>query len=134
MQAVLDATSAVADHPAAEVTILEVASPAEIADGVAGRRVSRIASVGARHGRGIELEDEDGNPLPTTAAELVAALRHAGGSVPLVVLSAVCGSAPRERSRWPWPWCATARTGCIAMHGSVTERYATALAAASTPS
>ena len=75
----------------------------------------------------VELEDEDGNPVPVTAGELMQALRQAGRPVPLIVLSSCSGGSAGSQAM------AAGLIGrgadrVIAMLAPVTDGYATVLA------
>ena len=94
MAAVLDAVAPVtAAGTAAQVRILEVASLPAIRQALAqdAYHVLHLSAHGSPEA--VELEDEDGNPVAVTAGELVEALRHAGRTVPLIVLSSCSGGA-----------------------------------------
>jgi len=135
MQAVLDAVGGIGGRGDAQVTILEVGSPEQL---VAALRADQYHVLHlSAHGSadGVELEDEDGNPVPVDAASLarqlraVAAAPGKGGPPPLVVLSSCAGAAGGADSL-----AATlVRHGVdrvVAMQASVTDSYATRLAQA----
>src|SRR5262249_21761255 len=75
-------------QPAGQVRILEVASLAQIAEALSGADRFHVLHLSA-HGSAssVELEDEDGRPVPVSTQDLVSVLRDAGVRVPLVVLS-----------------------------------------------
>ncbi len=126
MQAVLDAVTDIAGDPRAQVQILEVGSVQQIvaalrADAYHVLHLSAHGSVDS-----LELEDEDGGPVPVGAVELIEALRHAGWPVPLILLSACSGGSSEALA------AGLIRRGAdrvIAMQAPVTDRYAIALAA-----
>jgi hypothetical protein len=126
MQAVLDAVTEITGLPGAQVRFLEVASLDQIRDALA-RDAYHVLHLSA-HGspEAVELEDEDGQSHRVTATDLVAALRHAGKPVPLIVLSSCSGGAGSQAM-------AAALIGqgadrVIAMLAPVTDTYATTLA------
>ena len=126
MQAVLDAVTDVAGGPAAQVRILEVASLAQIRQALE-RDVFHVLHLSA-HGspESVELEDEDGNPVPVTAADLMGALRQAGRPVPLIVLSSCSGGSASHAMASGLAGRGADRV--IAMLAPVTDGYATVLA------
>ncbi|MEV4627362.1 CHAT domain-containing protein [Micromonospora sp. NPDC049523] len=110
----------------AEVTILEVAGPQEIADALRrdAYHVLHLSAHGSPYG--VELEDRDGNAVEVQAEDLVRALRRGGRPVPLIVLSSCDGAADADTG------LATTllRHGAsrvIAMQTSVSDAYATSL-------
>jgi tetratricopeptide (TPR) repeat protein len=127
MQAVLDAVADVAGGPQAQVRILEVASLAQIRQALQrdGFHVLHLSAHGSA--RAVELEDEDGNPVPVTAEALMGALRQAGRPVPLIVLSSCSGGSAASQAMAEG---LIARGGdrVIAMLAPVTDGYATVLA------
>ncbi|MGH4023476.1 MAG: CHAT domain-containing protein, partial [Pseudonocardiaceae bacterium] len=128
MQAMLDAVTGVAGDPRAEVQILEVASISQI---IAALRADayHVLHLSA-HGSAdsIELEDEDGKPVPASADELIHALRRAGRPVPLILLSA-CSGGPSGAEALGIGLIRRGADRVIAMQAPVTDTYATALAA-----
>ena len=125
MQAVLDAVSSVRGR--AEVSVLEVASLAEIRAALE-RDAYHVLHLSAHGWQDmVELEDEDGNPQLVSARDLVQMLGQAGRSLPLIVLSS-CSSAEGAKALA----AGLVRQGAdrvIAMLAPVTESYATLLAA-----
>ena len=128
MAAVLDAVAPItAAGAAAQVRILEVASLPAIRQALAqdAYHVLHLSAHGSPEA--VELEDEDGNPVPVTAGALMDALRHAGRAVPLIVLSSCSGGASGSGAM------AAGLIGrgadrVIAMLAPVTDPYATMLA------
>ncbi len=151
MQAIIDAVRGVAGSGAAQVTILEVAGLKQIADALSGQSTDgddfyHVLHLSA-HGSAseVELEDEDGNPVPVRAEELVDALKGASRPLPLIVLSSCsgasasppgpaspAGSAGSDEPAGSDGLAATlVRRGAdrvVAMQTTVTDRYATDLA------
>ncbi|WP_322749433.1 MULTISPECIES: CHAT domain-containing protein, partial [unclassified Frankia] len=138
MQAIIDAVRPVAGSGAAQVTILEVAGLTEISDALGGRNrgdsdtadrdsyhVLHLSAHGSASS--VELEDEDGNPVPIQAAELVDAIKGASRPLPLIVLSSCSGAAGGTEGLAQ----TLVRRGAdrvLAMQTTVTDRYATDLA------
>ena len=129
MQAILDALATVATSGAAQVRILEVASPGEITAALAADQYHVLHLAGHGFAHGIELEDEDGNPVMVGAQELAELLRAAMRPLPLVVLSVAAGARGGDDGL-----AATlVRRGVdrvIAMQAPATDEYATRLARA----
>lgn len=128
MQAVLDAVTDIAGDPRAQVQILEVASVQQIVTALRADayHVLHLSAHGSPDS--IELEDEDGKPVPVGATQLIEALRDAGRLVPLILLSACSGEASGAEAMA----AGLIRRGAdrvIAMQAPVSDRYATALAA-----
>ncbi|MFB9451589.1 CHAT domain-containing protein [Dactylosporangium vinaceum] len=110
----------------AEVTILEVAGPAEIADAL--RRDAYHALHLSAHGSpyGVELEDRDGNAVEVSAEDLVRALRRGGRPVPLIVLSS-CGGAADADAGLAVTLLRHGAGRVLAMQTTITDWYATRL-------
>ncbi len=127
MQAVLDATADPAGNGL--VHILEVADLTSITAAVAdtGYAVLHLSAHGST--TSLELEDEDGEPVPVTAAGLVDVLRRAGRPVPLIVLSSCSGGAGGAAGLAAGLISGGADR-VLAMNGPVPDDYATRLAAA----
>jgi hypothetical protein len=124
MQAVLDAVRDM-DGPV-QVRILEVASLAQIRRALE-QDVFHVLHLSA-HGSAtsVELEDEDGGPVPVTARDLMQALRQAGRPVPLIVLSSCSGGSASGAIAVGLIERGADRV--IAMLAPVTDGYATELA------
>jgi len=127
MQAILDAIGEVEGRGAAQVTILEVGGLREITDALRADQYHVLHLSAHGSASGVELEDEDGNPVPVDAATFVAHLRAAGRPLPLIVLSSCAGGAGGSDALA----AVLVRHGAdrvVAMQTSVTDRYATRLA------
>lgn len=131
LQTILDAVAAAQRLENVEVRFLEVGHPAEI-----GEAVERDAyhvlhlSCHAMPGR-LELEDEDGRAVLTTAAELLTPLRKAGRPLPVVFLNACHGGVESGQTASFAEELLRAGVPCVlAMQTSVSDRYATRLAGA----
>ncbi len=127
MAAVLDAVTGVAADAGAQVRILEVASLPQIRQALA-TGAYHVLHLSAHGSPGtVELEDEDGGPVEVTTAELMQALKHAGRTVPLIMLASCSGGAAGTQAM------AAGLLGqgadrVIAMLAPVTDDYATTLA------
>ncbi|MGH3778904.1 MAG: CHAT domain-containing protein, partial [Pseudonocardiaceae bacterium] len=128
MQAVLDAVTDIAGDPRAQVRILEVASVQQIVTALRADayHVLHLSAHGSADS--LELEDEDGNPVPVNAATLIDALRRARRQVPLILLSA-CSGGPSGAEALGAGLIRRGADRVIAMQAPVTDPYATALAA-----
>jgi CHAT domain-containing protein len=127
MQAILDAVGGVEGRGAAQVTILEIGGLREITDALGADQYHVLHLSAHGSATGVELEDEDGNPVPVDAATFVAHLRAAGRPLPLIVLSSCAGGAGGSDALA----AVLIRRGAdrvVAMQTSVTDRYATRLA------
>ena len=91
LQNILDAVEPAQRLDNVEVKILEVGHPEAIAKAIEADayHVLHLSCHGSPGS--LELEDEDGQAVPVTAAELVAPLRRLGRPLPLVVLNACHG-------------------------------------------
>ena len=127
MQAILDAIGGVESNERAQIRILEVGSPAEIEHALRDDQyhVLHISAHGSA--AGLELEDEDGAPVPIAAGELVERLRTAGRPLPLVVLSS-CAGAEGGADSLAAQLVEHGVDRVLAMQTSVTDAYATSLA------
>src|SRR5262249_51390093 len=113
----------------AQVRILEVGSLRQIREAVTGDayHVLHLSAHGSR--TSVELEDEDGDPVPAGAVDLIDALRHAGRQVPLILLSA-CSGGPGGADTMAAGLISRGADRVIAMQAPVTDGYATRLAGA----
>jgi hypothetical protein len=128
MAAILDAVALAVRDERAQVRILEVAHPRMIAAALNHDDYHVLHLSGHGNETGIELEDEDGAPVPTRAGDLVDLLRATGRVVPLVFLSSCHGAGNPEGLALSLHQLGLPRV--IAMQAPVTDRYATELAAA----
>ena len=130
MQAVLDAISGVEAAGAAEARILEVAGTRQITEALRGDQYHVLHLSAHGSPQGVELEDEDGNPVPVDAGALVGALQAAQRPLPLIVISA-CAAAAASPDGPDALAAALIRHGAdrvLSMQATVTDPYATALA------
>jgi tetratricopeptide (TPR) repeat protein len=127
MQAILDAVGGVGGRSDAQVTILEVGGLREISEALKDDQYHVLHLSAHGSASGVELEDEDGNPVGVETAAFVAQLRAGGKPLPLLVLSSCAGGAGGSDAL-----AATLiRHGgdrVLAMQTSVTDQYATQLA------
>ncbi|HET9255737.1 MAG TPA: TIR domain-containing protein, partial [Pseudonocardiaceae bacterium] len=127
MGSILDAVAPAVREERAQVRILEVANANTISAALAEDDYHVLHLSGHGNQTGIELEDEDGAPVPTSATELAAALKAAGGIVPLVFVSSCHGADNPEGLALALHRLGLPRV--IAMQAPVTDRYATEMAA-----
>ena len=112
----------------AHVRVLETGSPAQIASAL--RELSfHVLHLSGHGNKGIlELEDEDGNPVPTTAADLAAAIRASNHPPPLVVLASCHGGlGDTETASFAESLLTNGVPAVLAMQTSVSDSYCTAL-------
>ena len=128
MGSILDAVAPAVRDERAQVRILEVANADTIAAALAEDDYHVLHLSGHGDETGIELEDEDGAPVPTRAADLADVLRSTGRVVPLVFLSSCHGAGNPEGLALTLHQLGLPRV--IAMQAPVTDEYATELAAA----
>jgi len=135
LQNILDAVEPLNRQDNAQVRILEVGHPDQIAQAFAddAYHVLHLSC----HGRpgALELEDEDGRAVQVAPAELLAPLQRITRPLPLVLLNACHGGVPEGQADGPAASFATAllRAGVpavLAMQTAVSDGYATALARA----
>ena len=114
LQNILDAVEVAQRHENVEVRILEVGHPKVIAAAIE-RDAYHVLHLSCHGGPGqLELEDEDGKAVPTTAKDLIEPIRRHGRPLPLVFLNACHGGVQSEqtasfsesllRAGVPW-WC-----------------------------
>jgi tetratricopeptide (TPR) repeat protein len=112
----------------AYVRILETGSPSQI--GLALRQLSyHVLHLSGHGNKGIlELEDEDGTPVPTTAAQIAAEIKDSTHPPPLVVLASCHGGlGDNETSSLAQGLLAGGVPAVLAMQTSVSDAYCTAL-------
>ena len=131
LQNILDAVEVARRHKNVEVRILEVGHPKVIAAAIE-RDVYHVLHLSCHGGPGqLELEDEDGKAVPTTAKDLIEPIRRQGRPLPLVFLSACHGGVQREQTASFSESLLRAGVPCVvAMQTSVSDHYATQLARA----
>ena len=130
LQNILNAVAPRAEQGAAQVRFLEVGHPDQIrrALGIDAYHVLHLSGHGSADG--IELEDEDGFPVPVDAGQLAQALRAAGRNVPLIFLSSCHGGAASASGAGGLAF-ELVRAGVphvVAMQAEVTDGYAAELA------
>jgi tetratricopeptide (TPR) repeat protein len=131
LQTILDALDQARSYGNAEVEILEVAHPDHIRDALEEQSFHVLHLSGHGQAGKIEMETEDGAPLPVTPKELVDAVRAAGRPLPLVFLSA-CHTAVAESDTQSFAQSLLEQgiPAVVAMQAAVSDRYATRLAGA----
>jgi tetratricopeptide (TPR) repeat protein len=127
MQAVLDATSPVAEAAAAQVKILEVASVDQIAAAVQADRYHVLHLSAHGSASSVELENEDGEPVQVGVGDLIDALRRGKAPVPLIVLSS-CDGGSGGADGMAAGLIAHGADRVVARQTTVTDGYATQLA------
>ncbi|MGH3822094.1 MAG: TIR domain-containing protein [Pseudonocardiaceae bacterium] len=127
MASILDAVEPAVREERAQVRILEVANARTIAAALAEDDYHVLHLSGHGSQTRIELEDEDGAPMPTRAVDLADALRATGKVVPLVFLASCHGAGDPEGLALTLHRLGLPRV--IAMQAPVSDRYATELAA-----
>ena len=140
LQSILDAVEPQNQLENFQVRILEVGHPDAIAQAFA-RDAYHVLHLPCHGGPGLlELEDEDGRPVPISPAELLAPLRPLGRPLPLVLLNACHGGvaalapglaadAPAAAS-FALALLQAGVPAVLAMQTAVSDAYATALARA----
>ncbi len=125
---ILDALDG-AGHGRTQAQVLEVAGLGQITKALRqGFHVLHLSGHGTPGG--IELEDEDGNPVPATAEQLAEAVLRGEQPLPLVFLSCCDRLAGEEDAAGLAERLLAAGLGqIVAMQGSVSDAYATELAA-----
>jgi tetratricopeptide (TPR) repeat protein len=129
LQNILDAVEPAQRNENVEVRILEVGHPKVIAAAIE-RDAYHVLHLSCHGGPGqLELEDEDGKAVPTTAKDLIEPIRRHGRPLPLVFLSACHGGVQKEQTASFSESLLRAGVPCVvAMQTSVSDHYATQLA------
>ena len=127
MQAILDAVSGAESAGHAQVRILEVGGPQQVEDALREDQYHVLHLSAHGSAASIELEDEDGNPVPVDAAELARKLRGSGRPLPFVVLSS-CAGAAHGASGMAAMLVSHGVDRVLAMQAPVSDGYATQLA------
>ena len=127
---VLDAVEPAETDDRAQVKILEVGHPDAIRRAMATDSYQILHLSGHGDGSGIELEDEDGNPVPITAAQLNQALADTHHwPPPLIVLSACAVAGASDAEAFAVTLIEAGVPNVVAMQAPVSDQYATALTA-----
>jgi hypothetical protein len=128
LQTILDA---VENARNAYVRILDVGSPDQIRSSLKEQAYHVLHLSGHGNAGVLELEDEDGNPVPVRAADLAAAIRDSGHPAPLIFLaSCLSGAGDSETASLAQGLLQQGAPAVMAMQTSVTDKYSTNLAAA----
>lgn len=127
MQAILDAVSQVPTAGGGGVRILEVAALSQITAALRAEEFQVLHLSAHGSATMLELESEDGDPDPVAAADLIAALRAAERTLPLVVLSS-CGGVDGGPAGLARTLINGGVERVLVMQTRVTDDYATLLA------
>ena len=129
LQNILDAMEVAQRHENVEVRILEVGHPQVIAAAIE-RDAYHVLHLSCHGGPGqLELEDEDGKAVPTTAKDLIEPIRRHGRPLPLVFLNACHGGVQREQTAsFSESLLRAGVPYVVAMQTAVSDHYATELA------
>ncbi|MDR4485728.1 MAG: CHAT domain-containing protein, partial [Nitrospirales bacterium] len=129
LQNILDATDQAQRQENLQVRILEVGHPDVIATGIE-RDAYHILHLSCHGFPGqIELEDEEGRAVPTTAEDLLNPIRATGRPLPMVFLSACHGGVEAgETVSFAMDLLRGGVPYVLAMQNSVSDYYATQLA------
>ena len=133
LQTILDALDEAnrGDEEVAQVRILEVCNAETIGEALGEQAYHVLHLSGHGSASGIELENEDGEPVPTSAEELARAIRASGRPAPLVFLAAChTGRGDPETSGVAAELLNRGVPAVLAMQSAVSDVYATQLAGA----
>jgi hypothetical protein len=129
LQNILDAVEPAQRTENCEVRILEVGHP-DVIGGAIERDAYHVLHLSC-HGLpgALELEDEEGNALRTSASDLLTLIRRAGRPLPLVVLNACHGGVPAgQTASLAEALLRSGIPGVVAMQAPVSDSYAGSLA------
>src|SRR5262249_15532729 len=131
LQNILDAVEKAQRLENVEIRILEVGHPQVITAAIE-RDAYHVLHLSCHGGPGqLELEDEDGRAVPTTADQLIAPIRRHGRPLPLVFLNACHGGVAKEQTAsFSEALLRAGVPSVIAMQTSVGDHYAAQLATA----
>lgn len=131
LQSILDAIEDARKYGNAYVRILDVGSLDEIRAALAEQHYHVLHLSGHGNEGVLELEDEDGNPVPVTADDIAEAIRDSGQPAPLVFLaSCFSGAGDSDTASLAQSLLQQGIPAVLAMQTSVTDRYSTELAKA----
>jgi CHAT domain-containing protein len=131
LQTILDAVENARQYGNAYVRILDVGSLDQIRSALKEQAYHVLHLSGHGNAGVLELEDEDGNPVPVRAADLAAAIRDSGHPAPLIFLaSCLSGAGDSETASLAQGLLQQGAPSVMAMQTSVTDKYSTNLAAA----
>ncbi|HEV3263863.1 MAG TPA: CHAT domain-containing protein, partial [Gemmataceae bacterium] len=131
LQSILDAVEKARVYGNAYVRILNVGSLDEIRRALQEQSYHVLHLSGHGNAGVLDLEDEDGRRAPVTASDLAQAIRDSGNSVSLVFLaSCLSGAGNQETASLAQGLLQQGVPAVMAMQTSVTDNYATQLAAA----
>ncbi|MGH7556017.1 MAG: TIR domain-containing protein, partial [Longimicrobiales bacterium] len=129
LQVILDALEKAQRLGNAFVRVLEVGSPEQIGEALRERRYD-VLHISGHGGKGtVELEDEDGNVVKASAADVAREIRESGNAAPLVFLACCHGGlGDSESASVAQGLLAEGVASVVAMQTSVSDQYATELA------
>ncbi|HEV3259350.1 MAG TPA: CHAT domain-containing protein [Gemmataceae bacterium] len=131
LQSILDAVEKARVYGNAYVRILNVGSLDEIRRALQEQSYHVLHLSGHGNAGVLDLEDEDGHRAPVTAGELANAIRDSGNRISLVFLaSCLSGAGNQETASLAQGLLQQNVPAVMAMQTSVTDTYATQLAAA----
>ncbi len=133
LQTILDALDEAnrGEEEVAQVRILEVCNADTIGAALGEQAYHVVHLSGHGSASSIELENEDGKPVPTSAEELAQAIRASGRPAPLVFLAAChTGRANTETAGVAAELLNRGVPAVLAMQSAVSDVYATQLAGA----
>jgi CHAT domain/TIR domain len=131
LQSILDAVEDARKYGNAYVRILDVGSLDEIRSSLAEQHYHVLHLSGHGNAGVLELEDEDGNPVQTTAKDIAEAIRDSGKPSPLVFLaSCLSGAGDSDTASLAHALLQQGVPAVLAMQTSVTDHYSTELAKA----
>ena len=131
LQNILDAIEAAERDENVEIRVLEASDPATLREALHRDQYHVLYITGHGLPGALELDDEEGNAVQVTAAQLVGALRDSQRPAPLVFLNTCHGGVDQDQSASLAE--ALLRGGVpavLAMQTSVSDAYGTALARA----
>jgi CHAT domain/TIR domain len=131
LQTILDAVENARQYGNAYVRILDVGSPDQIRGSLKEQAYHVLHLSGHGNAGVLELEDEDGNSIPVSAADLAGAIRDSGHPAPFIFLaSCLSGAGDSDTASLAQGLLQQGVPAVMAMQTSVTDKYATNLAAA----
>ncbi len=129
LQTILDAIEPARRLENAFVRVLEVGSLPQIAAALRERSYHVLHLSGHGNQGILQLEDEDGEPVPTGADEIAAAIHESGHPAPLVFLAAChSGRGASDTAGFAQNLIAAGVPAVVAMQTAVSDWYATELA------
>ena len=129
LQTILDAIEQARRYGNAHARILEVGSIDQIRHALEEQTCHVLHLSGHGNAGILELEDEDGAPVPAKAADIARAIRESGRLAPVVFLASChSGSGSTETAGLAYGLLREGIPLVVAMQAAVSDRYATHLA------